>query len=80
MLRRNPSRQPFTWQAYLKLAGKDPRVPLGEVFRLLGQVQDAFGCIPRRVVANVACRSGLSEARLYGALTAYPGFQLHPEK
>lgn len=75
-----PARRKFTWQAYLKLAGKEPRVPLGDVFRLLGQVQAAFGCIPRRVVVDLARRSGLSEARLYGALTAYPGFQLHPEK
>lgn len=69
----------FTWQAYLKLAGKEQSVPLGDVFRLLGQVQDAFGCIPRRVVVDVAHRSGLSKARLYGALTAYPGFRLLPE-
>ncbi len=73
------ARRRFTWPAYLKLAGKEQSVPLGAVFHLLGQVQDAFGCIPHRVVVDLARRSGLSEARLYGALTAYPGFRLLPE-
>lgn len=75
----SPARRRFTWQAYLKLAGKEQGVPREDVFRLLGRVQDAFGGIPRRVVVDVARRGGLSEARLYGALTAYPDFRLLPE-
>jgi|GEM_PF-2143506 len=66
----------FSWQAYVGLAGQEPSVALGEVFRLLGRVQDTFGSVPRCVVVDVARRAGMSEARLYGALTAYPGSRL----
>ncbi|MBI3986036.1 MAG: hypothetical protein HY343_03910 [Lentisphaerae bacterium] len=74
-----PKQRPFTWKAYVKMIGDRPNVTSREVFRLLGQVQDAFGAVPRSVVTDLARRSTLSEARLYGALTAYPGFRLLPE-
>jgi NADH:ubiquinone oxidoreductase subunit E len=63
-------------QAYQVLV-KDQRViPVEDVFILLGKVQDALGCVPRSVVCDLASRSGISVARLYGLLTAYPGFKL----
>jgi hypothetical protein len=49
----------------------DPLSP-SDVFWLIGRLQEACGGVPRSAVTVLATRSGLSEARFWGALTAYP--------
>lgn len=65
-----------TYQNLLKCAGGATRENL---FSLLGKVQDAFGYVPREVVCDLARRTGLSEARIYGALTSYGDFKVGVE-
>ena len=64
----------FTIAAYRELAGQAGPVAEEDLFLLLGKVQDTFGRVPRAVVEDLAARSRVSEARIWGALTAYPGF------
>jgi NADH:ubiquinone oxidoreductase subunit E len=47
-----------------------------KLFILLGKVQDTFGYVPRDVVSDLAARTGVSEARIYGALTCYRDFKV----
>jgi NADH:ubiquinone oxidoreductase subunit E len=49
------------------------------LFILLGKVQDAFGYVPAEVVRDLAARTGVAEARLYGALTSYGDFEIESE-
>ena len=67
---------PFTIEAYHQLVGQKGSVAEEELFLILGKVQDTFGCVPRAVVEDLASRSGAPVARIWGALTAYPGFQI----
>lgn len=62
-----------TYQDLLKNAG---RVTKENLFMFLGKVQDTFGHVPREVVCDLAARTGISEARLYGALTSYGDFEI----
>ena len=47
-----------------------------DLFILLGKVQDTFGYVPREVICDLAARTGVSEARIYGALTCYRDFKV----
>jgi len=68
--------KPQTYQNLLKSTGGVTRENL---FSFLGKVQDAFGYVPREVVCDLAIRTGLSEARIYGALTSYVDFKVKVE-
>jgi NADH:ubiquinone oxidoreductase subunit E len=46
------------------------------MFMFLGKVQDTIGYVPREVVCDLAARTGIAEARLYGALTSYGDFKI----
>ena len=65
-----------TTQFYQALMEGRRAIPVEDVFILLGKVQDTLGCVPESVVCDLASRSGISVARLYGLLTAYPDFKL----
>jgi len=69
----------FTTQRYEHLLTKFGEVCRENLFTFLGRVQDTFGYVPREVVRDVAARVGLSETRIYGALTSYRDFDVHPE-
>jgi hypothetical protein len=69
----------FTMEAYYGLVGRDDPIAREDLFALLGKTQDRFGRVPRAVVEDLAARSGVSEARIWGALTAYPDFDLSEE-
>ena len=60
----------------LKHAGGASRENL---FMLLGQVQDAFGYVPTAVIYDLAASTGVSQARIYGALTSYGDFVVEQE-
>ena len=62
-----------TYQSLLKDSGGATKENL---FSLLGKVQDEFGYVPREVIRDLASKTGLAEARIYGALTSYGGFKL----
>ncbi|NOY83155.1 MAG: hypothetical protein GXP31_19335 [Kiritimatiellaeota bacterium] len=47
-----------------------------DLFGILGQLQDELGCIPRAAIRDLAGRAGVSETRLFGAVTSYPDFLL----
>jgi NADH:ubiquinone oxidoreductase subunit E len=49
------------------------------LFMLLGQVQDALGYVPTDVICDIATRTGVSQARIYGALTSYGDFVVEQE-
>jgi len=61
----------FRIDEYEKIAGRNSPVAVEDLFILLGKVHDAFGFIPRQVVEDLAERSGVPAARIFGALTAY---------
>ena len=65
--------------AYRELIGSVGAIRQEDLFVILGKVQDVFGCIPKVVVADLAARSGVPETRIWGALTAYPGFTVANE-
>jgi len=66
-------------QTYQKLLEKSGGVTKESLFIFLGKVQDTFGYVPREVVCDLAARTGVAEARLYGALTAYGDFEIGSE-
>ena len=47
-----------------------------DLYRLAGRIQELCGGVPRSAVAVLAARSGVPEARLWGALSAYPHINL----
>ena len=60
------------------IGGEDP-ITGKNLFLVIGKVQDAFGSVPRAVVQDLAVRSGVPEARIWGALTAYRDFEVPEE-
>lgn len=62
-------------QTYQKLLEKSGGVTRENLFVLLGEVQDTFGYVPREVVCDLAARTGVAEARIYGAVTSYRDFE-----
>lgn len=50
-----------------------------DVFLVLGAIQDAEGRIPRGALDEVAQRSGIPIARLYGAVTADPALKIEED-
>ena len=57
--------------------GLDTSAP-DTVLPLLRRTQDVFGYIPREAVFDLARRTGLSPARLYGVATFYDQLRLKP--
>lgn len=66
--------QKFKMNRYEKLLEHTGGVTKENLFSVLGKVQDTFGCVPRAVVCDLAARTGIAEARIYGALTSYRDF------
>ncbi len=64
------------WKPYRDLLRKFGPLEQDDVFRVLGAIQDAYGCIPREILQDVSERLHRPLAELYGAVTAYPGFRL----
>lgn len=71
--------QKFKMETYQNLVKDVGGVTVENLFMFLGKVQDAFGCVPREVVRDVATRTGFSETRIYGALTSYRDFKIRLE-
>jgi NADH:ubiquinone oxidoreductase subunit E len=69
----------FKMQTYQNLVKDSGGATRENLFSLLGKVQDEFGYVPREVVRDLAARTGLAEARIYGALTSYGGFKIASE-
>jgi hypothetical protein len=68
--------KPFNMQTYQKLLEKSGDVTKESLFILLGKVQDRFGYVPKEVVRDLAARTGIPEARIYGTLTSYRDFKV----
>jgi len=66
----------FDMQSYRALVGRSGGAHPENLFGLLGAVQDEFGYVPKEVIRDLAARTGVSEARIYGTLTAYRGFRV----
>lgn len=69
----------FDMQTYQGLIRDAGGLTVENLFVFLGTVQETFGCVPREVVRDVAIKTGLSEARIYGALTSYRDFKVGRE-
>jgi len=69
----------FKMQTYQNLIKRSGVVTKENLFNLLGKVQDEFGYVPREVVRDLASKTGLAEARIYGALTSYKDFKMTPQ-
>ncbi len=69
----------FKMQTYQNLIKRSGVVTRENLFNLLGKVQDEFGYVPREVVRDLALKTGLAEARIYGALTSYKDFKIIPQ-
>jgi CheY-like chemotaxis protein len=74
-----PTRRPFSMDALREMLPPEDPIPAEDVFILLGRIQDTFGRVPAAAVRELSRRSGMPEARLYGALTAYRGFAVEEE-
>ena len=72
--------KPFDMATYRALLGQDNSVTEQDLFLVLNKVQDTFGSVPRSVVEDLSARSGVPEARIWGALTAYRGFNVTEEE
>lgn len=66
--------QKFKMNTYEKLLEHTGGATSENLFGVLGKVQDTFGYVPRAVVCDLAARTGIAEARIYGALTSYRDF------
>lgn len=66
----------FKKETYEDLVRSSGGVAPENLFALLGKVQDTFGFVPSEVVRDVAARTGISESRIYGALTCYRDFKV----
>lgn len=66
----------FKMDTYKKLLERTGGATRENLFGLLGGVQDTFGYVPREVVHDLAKTTGVSEARIYGALTSYRDFNV----
>jgi len=66
----------FDMQSYRTLVWRSGGAHQENLFGLLGAVQDEFGCVPKEVIRDLAAQTGVSEAQIYGALTAYRGFRV----
>jgi len=64
------------WEDFIKNSGP---ITKENLFIILGRIQDTFGCVPREAVRDLGKKSGLPEARIYGALTSYRDFELQKE-
>lgn len=69
----------FKMQTYQNLVKDSGGATKENLFSLLGKVQDTFGYVPREVVHDLAAKTGLAEARIYGALTSYGHFKIQLE-
>lgn len=66
-------------QNYQNLVKRTGGATKENLFSLLGKVQDEFGYVPREVVRDLAAKTGVAEARIYGALTSYGDFKVQSE-
>lgn len=71
--------QEFKIETYRNLIKEVGSITPENLFMFLGKVQETFGCVPKDVVRDVAMKTGLSEARIYGALTSYRDFKIRLE-
>ncbi len=62
-----------TWRTAID--GLDNLTP-EDLFPVFGAIQDVEGCVPRAAIVELAKRTGVPQARIWGALTAYPGFKV----
>lgn len=69
----------FNTEVYQKLLKRSGGATKENLFVLLGKVQDKFGYVPRAVVCDLAARTGVAEARIYGAVTSYADFKFRLE-
>jgi len=66
----------FKMEAYQDILTRLGGVTSENLFMILGKVQDRFGYVPKEVVRDLAARTGISEARIYGTLTSYRDFKV----
>ncbi len=66
----------FKIEVYQELVKQSGSVTGKNLFMLPGKVQDTFGYVSREVVCDLAAGTGLSETRIYGALTSYRDFKV----
>ena len=71
--------QEFNIQTYQNLVSQNSPVSRENLFILLGKIQDMFGYVPAEAIRDLAAKTGLAEARIYGALTSYKDFKVHKE-
>jgi len=69
----------FNMQTYQNLINEHSPVTPENLFVLIGKIQDTFGYMPTEAVHDLAAKTGVAEARIYGALTSYKDFKLRME-
>lgn len=69
----------FNMQTYQNLINEHSPVTSENLFVLVGKIQDTFGYMPTKAVRDLAAKTGVAEARIYGALTSYKDFELRME-
>ena len=69
----------FNMQTYQNLINEHSPVTTENLFMLVGKIQDTFGYMPTKAVHDLAAKTGVAEARIYGALTSYKDFKLRME-
>jgi len=69
----------FRMETYQNLINEHSPVTPENLFMLVGKIQDTFGYMPPKAVHDLAAKTGVAEARIYGALTSYKDFKLRME-
>jgi NADH:ubiquinone oxidoreductase subunit E len=69
----------FKKKSYQNLLKNVGEVTEQNLFMLLGKIQDTFGHVPRQIIHDLAIKTGVPEARIYGALTSYKDFKVKSE-
>lgn len=66
-------------RTYQNLIDEHSPVTAENLFVLVGKIQDTFGYVPARAVRDLADKTSVAEARIYGAVTSYKDFKLQME-
>ena len=69
----------FDKQTYQNLLRSTGGVTKENLFVVLGRVQDSFGFVPKKVISDLSAKTGVAEARIFGALTSYGDFKVDLE-
>jgi len=69
----------FNSQSYQHLLEQSRSITKENLFWFFCKIQDTFGYIPQKAIFDLAERTSMPVAHIYGAITAYPQFKIRKD-